>query len=87
MALGGRVFRGLLSPRRQCRPVLFTGKAQETMCGAAYAAQGRRWCWPGGCSFSSAFFFLLVVPFVAMRSQLEQEQERVWVRRVVAMTC
>ena len=33
------------------------------------------------------FFFLLVVPFVATRSQLEQEQERVWVRWVVAMTC
>ncbi len=84
-----RVFYGLLSPRRQCRPVLFTGKAQKMMCGAAYAAQGRRWCWPGGCSFSSAFFFflLLVVPFVATRSQLEQEQERMWVRRVVAMTC
>jgi hypothetical protein len=36
-------------------------------------------------SFFSLFF--LVVPFVATRSQLEQEQERVWVRRVVAMTC
>ncbi len=32
-------------------------------------------------------FFFLVVPFVATRSQLEQEQERVWVRRVVVMTC
>ncbi len=32
-------------------------------------------------------FFLLVVPFVATRSQLEQEQEREWVRRLVAMTC
>jgi hypothetical protein len=36
---------------------------------------------------SAFFFFFLVVPFVATRSQLEQEQERVWVRRVVAMTC
>ncbi len=39
------------APLRQCRPVLFTGKAYETMYDAAYAAQGR-WC-----SFSSAFFF------------------------------
>ncbi len=35
---------------------------------------------------SSAFFFL-IVPFVATRLQLEQEQEREWVRRVVATTC
>ncbi len=35
---------------------------------------------------SSAFFFL-IVPFVATRSQLEQEQEREWVQRVVATTC
>ncbi len=32
-------------------------------------------------------FEFLIVPFVATRSQLEQEQERVWARRVVAKTC
>ncbi len=36
---------------------------------------------------SRPLFFSIVVPFVATRSQLEQEQERVWVRRVVAKTC
>ncbi len=32
-------------------------------------------------------FEFSIVPFVATRSQLEQEQEREWVRWVVAMTC
>ncbi len=45
-----------------------------------------------GAGSSSAFFFfffflLLVVSVVATISQLEQEQEREWVRRAVAMTC